>query len=133
MLGKVLSLLPERLAVCWVPPESEYPQWVMGEGLLSITRTADELSVICEEKFVPEDVISEHGWRALKIQGPLNFSLVGVLAPIAKILADNGVSIFSISTYETDYILVKEGTLENVIGVLRQSGYEILDNDNLSE
>ena len=128
---KTLVLLPGRLAVCRLPADSQYPQWAKSEELLSITRTSDELSVVCDERNVHKDVRAERGWRALKIQGPLDFSMVAVLAAIAAILAKAGVSIFAISTYDTDYILVKEVALEQAMQVLTRSGYEILNNDNL--
>lgn len=90
-------------------------------------RTDDELSLVCLSSRVPEDAVArEDGWRALRIRGVLDFSLVGVLAPIANILARNRIGIFAVSTYNTDYILVKEAAFERALALLGENGYTIL-------
>ncbi|WP_254171561.1 ACT domain-containing protein [Clostridioides difficile] len=91
----------------------------------SITRTDDELSVVCLNNNIPSDVKSEKEWRILKILGPLDFSLVGILSKLSSLLADNKISIFAISTYDTDYILVKEKDIENACKILSCNGYEV--------
>lgn len=93
----------------------------------SLTRTPDELSIVCPELFVPADAVCERGWRALGLEGPLGFSLVGVLATITAPLAEAGVSVFAISTYDTDYVLVREDALESAISTLRWAGHEFRD------
>jgi len=92
-----LILLPERLAVCRLPAEAPFPDWARPGDLLSFTRTRDELSVVCAERFVPPEMRAERGWRALQVQGVLDFALVGVLASICVPLARAGVSIFALS------------------------------------
>jgi hypothetical protein len=119
-----LTLLSSRLAVCHLDPQAPFPQWASGE-LVALTRTTDELSVVCNADAVPEDVMVERGWRAFKVQGPLDFSLVGILAQLSGVLAQAGVSIFAISTYDTDYILVKETSLEAAAAALQQAGCRV--------
>lgn len=90
--------------------------------------TEDELSVVCDSNNVPSDVIaSEEGWRGFKIVGELDFALVGILSRISTLLADEGISIFALSTYNTDYILIKEIALDNAITTLTNNNYDILN------
>ena len=98
----------------------------MESGFCSVTRTLDELSVVCLEDIVPEGVRCEKGWRALKLEGPFEFSEVGVLASVAGPLAEAGVSIFAVSTFDTDYVLVKDEQLESAVGALREWSHEVL-------
>jgi hypothetical protein len=127
-----LVILPNRLAVCRLAADAPFPDWARLGYLLALVRTPDELSVVCEERLVPPEIRAERGWRALQIQGALDFSLVGVLAAILAPLAQAGVSIFTVSTYETDYILVKEGALERAVLSLTQAGYLVLNHVGLS-
>ncbi len=92
-----------------------------------IGRTDEELSLVCETSSVPEKTIArEDGWKAMRIEGILDFSLMGILSRITTILADNKIGIFAVSTYNTDYILVKEASFEKALSCLEASGYEIL-------
>ena len=120
-----LTILSERLAVCRLSANDPFPVWAHSGSLLAIVRTTDELSVVCEEKFVPGDVRAEIGWCAFKVIGPLDFSTVGILSSLSTALAQAGVSIFSISTYDTDYILVKHDCLSEAINALQQAGCTI--------
>ena len=117
-----LVVLPEAFAVCQLPPDSPFPAWARGKDLLAMVRTTDELSVVCDDRGIPGEVIVERGWRALKVEGPLDFTLVGVLARLATVLAEAGVSIFAISTYDTDYLLVKDVDLERAVTALEGAG-----------
>lgn len=90
-----------------------------------MTRTPEELSVVCSEEHVPEGVEAERGWRAFGLEGPLDFSIVGVLASVASPLAAAGISIFAVSTYDTDYVLVKGALLETATAALRKAGHEV--------
>jgi len=88
----------------------------------------DEISLVCESEFVPKDAIeAERGWKALRVSGTLDFGLVGIVAKISGVLAENKISIFVVSTYDTDYILVKEQNIERAINALSNSGYDIVD------
>jgi hypothetical protein len=123
-LGFHLTLLPAQLSVCRLAPQSPLPPWAGGE-LTAFTRTPDELSIVCEQQHVPHGVQAEKGWRALKVAGPLDFSLTGVLAALAAPLAAAKISIFALSTFDTDYLLVKETTLHEALHTLRNAGHHI--------
>jgi hypothetical protein len=119
-----LSVLPDKFAVCRMLPTEDIPSWVWGnKSLLSVTYTADELSVVCASEHVPDDVQCERDWRAMKVHGPLDFTLTGILAALAGPLARAGIAIFALSTYDTDYILVKEETLQQAMTVLQMHGH----------
>jgi hypothetical protein len=121
-----LSVLGDRYAICRLSPEDNLPDWAERGEFRSLTRTGDELSVVCAEDGVPETVQSDKGWRCLKVRGPLDFSLTGVLVSLARPLAEAGISIFAMSTYDTDYILVKEAELDRALAALAQLGHEII-------
>lgn len=120
-----LIVLPEKLAVYQLPHYSPIPDWTRKSSFLSITRTEDELSIVCEEHIVPDDAKSEKEWRGIKVAGPLDFALVGILANLSGVLAKAGVSIFAISTYDTDYILIKNHQLDEAVRALRQAGHHV--------
>jgi len=122
-----LSVLPDSLTICRLEPSEPFPDWVMTGDLLSLTRTSDELSVICPQAIVPDGILADKEWRALKVQGPLDFSLVGVLAELSGLLAAAKVSIFVISTFDTDYILVKEEKLAAAIFALQKAGHQVME------
>jgi hypothetical protein len=115
-----VTVLPERLAVSRLPAGARVPSWALElhEEFTSITRTPDELSIVCPEDAVPPDVQVEGGWRALKVPGPIPFEQTGVLAGLAAPLATAGISIFALSTYDTDYVLVKDDDLERALAAL---------------
>lgn len=121
-----LSLLPDTFAVCRLEHDAEIPQWARTGEFFSITRTGDELSVVCRDADVPDGIRCERGWRALKVHGPLDFALIGILAALAQPLTNAGISLFAISTCDTDYALVKEKNLENAIAVLKKEGHQIV-------
>jgi hypothetical protein len=115
-----LSLLPGRFAVCRLAADAGVPA-----AFFSVTRTPDELSVVCAEDSAPEGAPCENGWRILQVAGPLDFSLTGVLAAIATPLANAGVSIFAISTFDTDYVMVKEANFAESVEALRAAGHRV--------
>jgi len=122
-----LVLLEEILCVCRLDPLSALPGWaIQNNHFFSVTKTGDELSVVCPESCVPPDARYEGGFRCLKIEGPLDFSLVGVLAPIADLLAGERISIFTISTYDTDYIMVRQSSLDSALRALETAGYTVV-------
>ena len=120
-----LTLLPEVFAVCRLSPDAEIPDWATEGSFFSITRTADELSVVCRQADVPVDVKAEKGWRCLQVAGPLDFALTGILASLLIPLDEAGISIFTISTFDTDYLLIKETALEAAITALRNVGHYV--------
>lgn len=121
------KLLNDTLGVCKLDSTEAVPNWAYQGEFFSITKTSDELSIVCSESVIPEVVVCERGWRALKIVGILDFSLIGILSVVSSVLAKAGVSIFAISTYNTDYISVKEKDLANALQALRSEGFEIED------
>jgi len=92
-----------------------------------IAKTDEELSLVCRTEDVPESTLErEDGWKGFRIQGVLDFSLIGILSKLSGILADEGIGIFAVSTYNTDYILVKEENFDRALSVLSQAGYEVV-------
>ena len=122
-----LVILAERLAVCRLDTHAPIPEWATGEAFLSISRTRDELSVICEEHFVPAGVQASRGWRGLKIVGPLDLDLVGSLVSVTFPLAQSNIGILPIGTFETDYVLVRDRQLGDAVKALRFAGFEVID------
>lgn len=119
-----LHVLPDEFAVCRLTPESEVPRWAKGK-LVSLTRTDDELSIVCDAHRIPTDVSCERGWRCLMVAGPLDFSLVGVIAALTGCLAAAGISVFVVSTYDTDYLLVKHENLAAATESLTVAGHSV--------
>jgi hypothetical protein len=116
-----LSLLPETLAVARLPAGAPLPGWIdWSDPFVTVSRTRDELSIVCLEARVPAEAQAERGWRGFKVEGPLDFALTGILARLAVPLAEAGISIFAISTYDTDYLLVRTAELEAATAVLRR-------------
>jgi uncharacterized protein len=121
-----LELLPDTLAVCRLDAAAPVPRWAAGPSpFLTVSRTADELSITAVERAVPADARCERGYRALRVRGPLPLNLVGILAAIADPLADAGLSIFAISTFETDYVLVKARDLDVAVRTLEGAGHQV--------
>ena len=120
-----LSILPTRLSICRLAVDHRMPTWLPERGFLSYTRTADELSIVCEEACVPAGVQSQGDWRCIKVQGPIDFSQCGILASLAVPLAESGISIFAISTFDTDYVLIEEKNLARAATVLTAAGHKI--------
>lgn len=117
-----LNLLPQTFAIARLQANDPIPAWALGGAFTSVTRTPDELSIVCEDRRIPPGHQSEGGRRAFMVQGPLDFSLTGILSALSGALAQAGVSIFAISTYDTDYILVREVDLETAMAALREAG-----------
>ena len=124
-MKRILLLGSETLSICRLEKNAPIPEWALTGEFFSITRTAEELSVVCPQNQVPPGVQKQDGWKVLQVEGPLDFSLTGVLASLTGPLAKEGISVFAISTYETDYLLVKEEQLEGAIQALREEGYEV--------
>jgi hypothetical protein len=121
-----LAIFPDTLAVCRLAAGDAFPHWLPPHGFLSVTRTPDELSIVCPQDTMPAGVRCEPGWRALAVAGPLDFGLTGILVSIAAPLAEAGISIFAISTFDTDYVLVKAERLDDAVEALRRAGHRIL-------
>ena len=116
-----LQIFELELAICRLPPTSPIPAWIGGKDFVSVTRTPAELSIVCYEAQVPEQVKAERNWRMVGIKGPLDFSMTGVLASLVSPLSDAGIAVFAISTYDTDYLLVKADRFERAMEILELS------------
>ena len=120
-----LHTLDELYAIVRLEPDAELPDWVRGGHFWSATRSESELSIVCREEDVPTDASAERGWCALELAGPLDFSLTGVVAALVTPLAEAEVPIFVISTFETDYLLVREPDLPRSVEALQAAGHEV--------
>ena len=114
-----LSILPEKFAICHFDKKSPIPDWAkIKSSFNSITRTSEELSIICPQDIIPGGVICEKDWRVFKVKGPLGFVLTGIVAALSKPLAKAKISILYISTYETDHLMVEDRNLEKTKNIL---------------
>ena len=120
-----LELIPDRLAICRLHAKGQVPPWAQKGSFTTVTRTAEELSVGCPEANVPTGTKCETGRRAFRIAGTVDFALIGILASLANPLAQAEISIFVISTYDTDYVMVNESALEKAIEVLEAAGHKV--------
>ncbi|NPA07010.1 MAG: ACT domain-containing protein [Chloroflexi bacterium] len=120
-----LDLLPERFALIRRPAGATIPSWVWRGPLQAVVRTPIETSILTLEAAVPEDVPASRGWRALRVRGPLPLDLIGVLAELTALLAQAGVSVFAVSTYDTDYLLVQAHALPHAVAALHAAGHVV--------
>lgn len=118
-----LSCLSDVLTICRLEADAPIPSWADGGDFTSITRTVDELSIVCSPRDVPAGIRCEKGYRCIKVEGPLDFALTGIISSLATVLAREGISIFPVSTFDTDYILVKEEQMEKAALALAQAGH----------
>ena len=121
-----LAILRPALGIARLGPSEPIPAWATQGGFYSITHTEDELSMVCEAAAIPVDAGAELGWRGLRVVGRLDFALTGILASLANPLAAAGVSIFAVSTFDTDYILVRDYALDTAIDSLRRAGHDVV-------
>ena len=122
----ILEVLPKTFSICRLDSNSAIPAWGTSGTVWSITRTPDELSLVVESEFVPNHAQANPDWRAFRVKGPLDFSLVGILSALTAPLADSKISVFAVSTFDTDYLLVKETSLEKSVDILKAAGHQVL-------
>ena len=120
-----LSLLKAKYAICTLSNNAPIPDWALKEILASITRTDKELTIVCRQEIIPSEIQSDLNWRCFKIDGSFDLNQIGVISSISSPLADAGISIYVISTYDTDYFLVKEENLDQTISTLSNSNHSI--------
>jgi uncharacterized protein len=126
MNGFPLRVWPGRWSVCRLAPDDAVPAWATVPAPLLVTaRSHTELSILAPEGHVPADVKSERGFRVIEVVGPVPFSVTGLIAALSQPLAAAGISLFPVATYDTDYVLVKDGTLATAVGALRGAGFTI--------
>jgi hypothetical protein len=122
-MNPAFTIIDGRYAIVRLAADAAVPNWAHG-AFVSITRTHRELSIVCNEGHVP-DVVADRGWRCLELAGPMPLDQTGVAAAFTRVLADAGVALFVISTYDTDYVLVRDTTLEQASTALRAAGYTV--------
>jgi hypothetical protein len=115
-----LILLPEPLSICRLPKEEPLPRWALAGDFYAVCRNEDELSIVCPQNQTPAGIEADRGWRALKVRGPMDLSEIGVIAGLSAPLAAAGVPLFVISTFETDYLLVRTADLSRAVEALRR-------------
>jgi hypothetical protein len=122
-----LEVMKWDLSICRLEQGSTIPSWALQGEFFNIGRTPDELSVVCESSRVPASSAFQiqEGWSCLKVAGPMDLSLVGVLASLCAPLAANQINIFAISTYDTDYILVPKTLLSKAVSALERAGHQV--------
>jgi len=124
-LSLELECLSEPMAVCRLGAQDPIPQWATESPFFSISRTGEELSIVCQQSHVPAGVKSERGWRCFRVKGPLDFGLNGILASLVTPLAEAKISVFSLSTYDTDYVMIKQQNAEPAITTWLHAGHRV--------
>lgn len=122
-----LIVLDGSYGIARLDPAEPTPGWAWGPGFVSVTRTPEELSILCRDARIPEAVTAERAWRLLRVAGTLDFSLTGVVHGLTGPLAAAGISVFVVSTYDTDYLAVRAATLDAATERLRRAGYTVED------
>ena len=113
-----LTLLPDTLAICRLPQEAPIPQWALAGDFYAVFRSREELSIVCPDGHPPSDIEADSGWRAFKVRGPLPLTEIGIIASLTALLAEAGIAVFVVSTFDTDYLLVKKPDLSKAVRVL---------------
>jgi uncharacterized protein len=118
------SQVPGSFAVCRLPAKAAVPEWALQGSFFSVTRTHDELSIVCLAAQVPPELHPETDWACLKLEGPFPFSETGILTSFVQPLSDRAIPIFAVSTFDTDYVLVKHAWVEKAVEALQAAGHE---------
>lgn len=124
-LERSLFLLAGSFAICRLDKNAPVPDWAKSEDLFSVTRTTDELSIVCSQEDIPPGTDCETGWRCLKVESPFEFDLTGAIASIAAPLVEADVPLFVVATQDSDYLMVKETELERTSFILSQAGHQV--------
>ena len=120
-----LTLLPNTFAIVRMAPSEKTPRWATGGPLVSVTRTESELSIVCREALVPAGTHADRGWQCLRVEGPMPLTMVGVAAEFTSVLAKAGISVFVLSTFDTDYVLVKGDKMPAATKALEAAGHTV--------
>ena len=120
-----MSCLREIFSICRLDSTASIPYWVYLSDIYFIGRTPDELSIVCPSKFVPSSVKASTRWRAIRIQGPMSLEICGVLAAVVSPLKDASIPVFTVSTFDTDYVFVQDNVLRKACGVLKENGHHV--------
>lgn len=123
-----LDVIEGPYSVCRLEPDDPTPTWIEDSPFWSVTRTTSELSIVCRSDLVPPEIEAETGFRIIGVEGPLPFDAVGVISDVSKALAETGISVIVVSTFETDYLLVRDSDLDLALAALHDRGY-VITND----
>ncbi len=118
-----LTLVDGLYSIARIPPSTAIPQWHLSSRFFSISKSEDEISIVCEDHLIPEEVKKDAGWILFKFKDKLDFQLTGILSSIAAPLAEHKISIFAVSTFDTDYILVERKAIERTMEILEKCGF----------
>ena len=118
-------MMPGPFAIVRLDPDSPIPAWATNGEVSSITRTTDELSIVCPASNLPADVHSTLRWICFKLEGPFPFSLTGVLLSFIEPLSSNGIPIFAVSTFDTDYVFIQRESVESALAELQRAGHQL--------
>ena len=124
------SRVPGTFAICRLPAKTRVPEWALRAAFFSVTSTAEELSIVCPGAQVPSDIVHENGWACLKLCGPFPFSETGILASFVRPMSERAIPILAVSTFDTDYVLVKQECVEKAVQALREAGHEEVQGQN---
>jgi hypothetical protein len=127
-----LSLLPETYAICSFPPDFVFPTIDHMSSILSITKTFRETTVVCDENRVPGDCRKSGNWKCIKVEGSFDLDAIGVIAGISKPLAESQISIYVVSTYDTDYVLIKAKDIDEAVACLSKCGHKFTESKETS-
>ncbi|MFC1633924.1 ACT domain-containing protein [Planctomycetota bacterium] len=122
-----LRVLPKVYAICSFDPDAAFPGWTHRSSILSITKTPKEITLVCEENHVPGECKKSEHWKCIKVEGRFDLDAVGVLASIAGPLAQNKISLYVISTYDTDYVLIQTKNIDKAMSCLDKFGHTFID------
>lgn len=125
------SIVPGKFAICRLPANAPVPEWAWTNPFSSVTRTADEVSIVCNWESVPAESRSRNPFMCTKLEGPFPLSEAGILASFIRPLSDSGVPIFAIATFDTDYVLIPEEYLGMACDALQLAGHELLSRDDV--
>lgn len=118
------SRVSGSFAICRLAPNAAVPNWALRGAFFSVTSSVDELSIVCPEAQVPKEIQHENDWACLKLEGPFQFSETGILTSFVQPLSDRAIPIFAVSTFDTDYVLVKHAWVEKAVEALKDAGHE---------
>lgn len=123
--GRSYSLLQDTFAICRMDKNASLPGWAVGGEFWSVSRTPDELSVVCPQGSVPADVDHEAGWKCLKVDSPFQFDLAGMILSMAAPLAEAEMDLFVVATHDSDYLMVREKDLERTTAEIARAGFSL--------
>jgi hypothetical protein len=124
------SRIPGSFAICRLAPQAAVPDWALRGTFFSVTSSADELSIVCPGGQVPPEIQHENDWACLRLEGPFPFSETGILASFVQPLSERAIPIFAVSTFDTDYVLVKTAWVKNAVEALKGAGHKEVQSEN---